>query len=212
MLHDVVDSKNLSENNVLINNKSDVNMIIKKAKEYDQIEKINNLLLSNQLSTIDISSKNLDDTSIILLEVDNCQISFLQKYAAKEYNDIKYANGIIRNSIFAKTRELKEQQHATSLLFDGHSPKKIDVLEKLLKIASWFESLPAFPYIPRNHVDIGIKESLGMLDPRTKKKYRDCVIGWIERTHGVKIRYDSKISLVGFKDAVIRKIDDLRTK
>jgi len=66
---------------------------------------------------------------------------------------------------------------SSSLVFDGRSISRIDVKEKILDIVSKLKiQSELYPKFKLHQLRAIIKVVLGPADPRTSKKYLDCVI------------------------------------
>lgn len=119
-------------------------------------------------------------------------------------------NGYVCDKIEKSNEELQAQQHTTSLLFEGKEPRK-DVLVKLLGIAEELESYHNFPNFKRQYLEHYIKTKLSNPDPRTLKKYVDCITGYVEKSTGKQIFFNQDYDLFNFKDIVYKKLKNLES-
>lgn len=102
------------------------------------------------------------------------------------------------------------QHHAASLLFDGREPRH-DVLNNLLEIAKTLESDSQFPNFFSKHLEYKIKYSLDNPDPRTLRKYVNCVKRYVIVSSGVRVTALQPYNLFHFKDAVLSKLQNLES-
>src|SRR5574337_104827 len=123
---------------------------------------------------------------------------------------VSYAsnNKIMEVIIGEYVERLELQHHATSLLFDGREPRR-DVLDNLLEIARTLELDSQFPNFFSKHLEYKIKYSLDNRDPRTLRKYVDCVKRYVIVSSGVRVTALQSYNLFHFKDAVLSKLQDL---
>ena len=104
------------------------------------------------------------------------------------------------------------QHHPTSsLVFDGKEPRR-DVLLRLLKIADALTDYDSYPIFVKSHLDKILSNVLGPIDPRTKKKYQNCLKVFVERSMGIRILWNEQCNLRYFRDAVVEKLEAVDAK
>jgi len=74
------------------------------------------------------------------------------------------------------------------------------------------ESDPCFPNFKRRHITHYVKTKLSNPDPRTLKKYIDCITECVEKTTGKRVFFNQDYDLFNFKDAVLYKLKNLESK
>ena len=130
-------------------------------------------------------------------------------HLAKKLSVSYASNNKIMEVIIDQYMERSElQHHAASLLFDGRKPRR-DVLDNLLEIARTLESDSQFPNFFSKHLEHKIKCSLDNPDPRTLRKYVNCVKRYVIVSSGVRVTALQPYNLFHFKDAVLSKLQDL---
>jgi len=156
----------------------------------------------------DLKKKNPDEFSFLTLNLPNYNIIKLIEYSILVYKNPKYVNGIISNAVEDFCNKLCLQHQTTSLTFDGRENIRRDVLLKLKAIAEYFEIFHSFPCLSTQSIKKGIDTVLGQVDLRTQKKYLNCIKKWIKETKRQELYYDSEINLTGFKQAILKKLDE----
>lgn len=115
-------------------------------------------------------------------------------------------NGYLERKLMEWNKENELLDHVGSLSFGGSSPRK-DVLLRLHEISLEFETYPEFPRFKRNHVEAILKKVIGYKDPRTFKKYFDCIKGFVESKTGKSIAYYGDYDLTDFKETILKTFD-----
>lgn len=127
----------------------------------------------------------------------------LKEYVIHKHGNTQYLNGII-NNIVLDFFSILDQQHDSSLYFDGRPNIRSDVLKKLKSISEYLETLLSFPNMNYKSVESGIDHILGV-EKRTNKKYLDCIVGFSTLHNNTK---PPVIDLSGLKDAILLKIHE----
>ncbi|MGI0047767.1 MAG: hypothetical protein ACREBB_11375 [Nitrosotalea sp.] len=110
-------------------------------------------------------------------------------------------NGYFEGKIMEWNKELELQQHVVSLSFKGSFPR-IDVLERLYRVAAELEEWPEFPKFKRNHLEVIVRKTIGPRDPRTFRDYFECLIRFIEAKNGGRISFYGDYDVSGFRKVI----------
>lgn len=120
-------------------------------------------------------------------------------------------NGYICKKIEMMNKDFQLQHLSTSLLFDGKKPRK-DVLENLLGIAIRMEQKNEFLVLKRGHIEEIINKELEKCDPRTFRKYLNCITDFVEKSTGRHVYYDQNYNLENFRKAILEHLHQLEQK
>lgn len=174
-----------------------------KIQQHVDPEQISNFQLLS-INDIDKIPKDTDDLQKIEVKLT------LPYFLLKEINNsIKKRfgesrptlNGYFERKCMEWNKENELLDHVGSLSFGSSSPRK-DVLLRLHQISLEFETYPEFPRFKRNHVEAILKKVIGYKDPRTFKKYFDCIKNFVESKIGKSIIYYGDYDLTDFKEII----------
>jgi len=156
------------------------------------------------IDEIDRIPKEIDELEKIevKIKIDYGDLRELNNIVKKNYGENNISlNGYICQIIREATRKIILLDHVGSLSFAGSFPRK-DVLEKLHSISIEFESWPEYPKFKRNHLEAILKKIIGYKDPRTFKKYIDCIKTFVETKTSKQIIFYGDYDISGFKKIV----------
>lgn len=110
-------------------------------------------------------------------------------------------NGFLEGKIKEWNKEQELDHHVGSLSFGGSFPR-IDVLYRLHDISIELESWPEYPNFKRNHLEAILRKIIGYKDPRTFRKYLDCIVTFVETKNNGRIVFFGDYDVGGFRKAV----------
>ncbi len=193
--------------NDVVNEKTIDNTIIEIYAEKEIIDKHNLGCKLKEISEIEYDQGNV----YLIVKLPSWYITELNEKYERKYGFILPLGRQIEESIRDFNLDFGLQHHPTSsLVFDGKEPRR-DVLQRLLKIADAMFESDSYPIFVKPNLDKILRSVLGPIDPRTMKKYQNCLKIFVERTTGRRFRWNEQCNLKHFRDAVVKKLEALDT-
>lgn len=161
----------------------------------------------------DVSEIEYDDGEVYLLvKLPSYHITELNEKYLRKYGQFRSLETPIEEAIRNFNLEFDLQHHpASSLVFDGKEPRR-DVLERLLMVADEIQFEDTYPTFRQSQLNKILSNVLGHIDPRTMKKYQNCIKEFVEKVTGRRIHWNDPYNLRYFRDAVEKKLETLDSK
>jgi len=159
------------------NNSNKSNLDNKKEKKVRKVSSLNDITkLGNDSSNVIVTFRVPPN---ILKDVyKNYKIYYTDK--------IWSLNEVMTEALTQYNNQFGTQHLSTSsLLFEGRKPRK-DVILRLDDILDVAKSVSSFPNLDYGQLQRCIQTGLGNVDPRTTKKYLNCLVGYVENVTGTK--------------------------